>query len=876
MHRPSIKNRFIGREQEIARFRDWLDDASTPPILYFHDATDDPEGKGGIGKTYLLRYCADLALQRQDVAVVTADFFHVGDRDSVFLAETILNGLQRLFPDWTPEAFQSVLSRWRAETLSADEGTLQLQRLLTSELARDLQRLEIPVPAPKTLLVFLDTFEMIEHNPDLVVLRPGQTFPDTYHIPCIRFVIAGRNRLDPAHRNWQGREREVADIPLEPFDRREMMEYMEAEVITRIPTEEQQITILYEHTAGRPILIGLTTDVLNHRILTLEALLSVQRPAFEQYLVEQINYLENPLNWVILSMAHVSHRFHLSMLEHILKHVELTEAVQEISQEVLSATLPQLSFVRQVGTGQGFVLHDETQRLVTRYCWPKHDTDGRVRKAISRCMIEYYEKELLNPRNDQESQATTIELLYHTLYVDLDGGLIYFKERIGGAMQLWQLNFARLLFLEVQKFRPAMSLAQQNVLQLQEARLLRTEENPASIRTIEALGKQADPAWMELNRTDFLFEAGRCYFEQGLLKDARLYFMQALETAQENERLKAFILSFLGGTSRKQGQFAEAVHFFEQSTAILKNLGIIFSYANGLNMIGTILSQQGKYEEAMLCCKIALQIRRELFADKQASEIPIGHSLVSLGVTYLRDGNIIEAERFFKQAFEIYTRTNHRVGIATLYNHFGNVGLRRGNIEEAQSWFLKGEQASASISTEQYIICSNKLGRVRLEQGRIQEAVVYLQRAITVARAFPNYFQLTKSLIDLARVFRRMEKNGEAEALLREAEEIAEREFYPGLYASIDLIRAEKALQRGDNREAFRSFEFYCYHAALRPRSEYNIAVRRTFDALLTIPMAEQSAMIEQLIQSWTARGLGESYPELIDACKKVQELRIG
>lgn len=868
---PTI-NRFIGREKELTIFRNWLDSAEASKILYFHDAAEESGRKGGIGKTYLLRYCAEIARQRKNISVVMADFFNVGHRDSVFLAEHVITGLQHLFPDWTPVAFLTALHRTRTQPPFSEEGDVQIRRLLATELAQDLQRLKVPANDEKTLLVFLDTFETIEQTPELAVLSSGQTFPDTYQLPFIRFIIAGRNRLDDQHPNWLRRGSEVTSMSVEPFDRQEMMEYMEAEAISPIPTEEQQIAILYEHTQGRPILIGLVTDVLNHRILTLEELLNVRQSAFEQYLVEQINFLENPLNWVILSMAHVSHRFTLAMWEHILHEVNITEAVQEISRQALIETLPTLSFVRQSGSGESFVLHDEMQRLVMLYCWPKHDIDLRVRQAISHCMIAYYAQELTTLESEQERQVTTIELLYHRLYVDLDEGLAFFREQIQRAQFLRQMNFARLLFLEATKFRPSMSLAQQNTLQLQEARLLRVEENPACIGAIERLEKQVDPHWMEQTRTDFLFEAGRCYAEQSLLKEARVYLSDALDSVQNNEQQKAYILSYLGGIRRRQGQFTEAVGFYEQSTAILKALKDRHNYAITLNTIVSIMTQQGKYEEAMRRCKIALQIREELFERRVASELPIGHSFTELGIIYLRLEDLPEAEKYFKKAFDIYTRVHSKVSIATTYNHFGNVEMHKGNLEKAWQWFMQGYQASIDMSIGQYINSSNKLGRICLERGQTQEAFAYLQQAIETAKRVPDYFQLVESLIDLAKVMGQLEREDEAAKLLQEAEEIAEREQYAGLHATIEQIRAETALLHGQHREAFRHLEQHCYYALQHTSSDYSAAVRRTTDALLAIPVGEQAAIIQQLIDSWTERGLAERYPELIDACKEIQE----
>lgn len=872
MNKQPTINRFIGRAKEITFFQDWLDNANASPILYFYDAAEEPERKGGVGKSYLLRYCADLARNQPDFAVVTADFFNLGDRDNVFLAERVIQGLQKLFPTWKPTGFQDVLKRFREKSLLAEEDEFQIRRLLATELAQDLKSLPWNTEENKTLLIFLDTFETIEQNPELAVLFPSQLFPDTYQIPFIRFVIAGRNRLNSKHPNWQGREHEIASVPVEPFDRQEMMEYIEAESLSHIPTGEQQINALYKHTEGRPILIGLVTDVLNHRILKLEELLTVRQADFERYLVEQINFLENPLNWVTLSMAHVYHRFELAMMNHILRQVELTESIEEISREALAEKLPELSFVRQAGTSDSFVLHDEMQRLVTRYCWPKHDADLRVRKAISQCMIEYYEHELGTQNNEQKRQIATIELLYHQLYVDLDKGLEYLQEQFQRAQLLRQLNFARLLFLEASKFHAVMSLAHQNTLQLLQAQLLRTEENPQSIEVIEDLKKNTDPSWLEQNKANFFFEAGRCYSARSLLQEARASLTDALDAVQENEQLKAFILSFLGGVCRNQGQYLEAIRYFEQTCAIVKAQGDRFNYANTLSTIGNVMSQQGRYEEAMRRCKIALQIRQDLFEQKEISELHIGHSLTTLGVIYLRSGNVLEAENYLKQASDIYNRVNYKSGIAAIYNHFGNIELRRGDTTEARSWFLKGEQAAKNVNMEQTINSLNKLGRICLELEQSDMALSYLQQAISTARQVPDYFQLVESLIDMAKVMEEMQQEDRAEAFLQEAEEIAKREQYANLRADIESQHAKTALGHKNYSEAFVHLEQYCYYTLQYNANEYSGAVRRTTDALLAIPVEERASMVQQVIKSWTERGLAEKYPNLINACEEVRE----
>ena len=111
-----------------------------------------------------------------------------------------------------------------------------------------------------------------------------QTFPDNYQYPSTRVVIAGRNKLDWQHLNWQGREKEVQVITLAPFDLEEMREYVDTESTYDIPPDSATFQALHDRTEGRPIIIGLAIDVLNNRIATVRDMLSVSRTQFEQYL----------------------------------------------------------------------------------------------------------------------------------------------------------------------------------------------------------------------------------------------------------------------------------------------------------------------------------------------------------------------------------------------------------------------------------------------------------------------------------------------------------------------------------------------------------------------------------------------------------------
>ena len=888
MNKLQPMTHFIGRNKEVEIFTHWLADPNAPWILYIHDAAEETDKKGGVGKTWLLRRCANITKQKyQDTAVVMADFFNIGDRDRLFLAEKILAALSDLYPDWQPDAFLEAASPSRSyealSSLQSDEtAESSIREAATIALSSDLQRLDLSLAARnKTLLVFLDTYEMIEDNPIIAVLRRSQTFPDNYQYRSMRVVIAGRNKLDWQHPNWQGREQELQVTTLAPFDLEEMREYVDTESTYGIPPDSDTFRALHDRTEGRPIIIGLAIDVLNNRITTVSDMLSVSRTQFEQYLVPQINKLENPLNWVILFMAHVYHRFNTTLLEWILQRVSLNEPVRSISRNELAKLLPALSFVRRPDVGDDFVLHDEMRRLVTHYCWAGLDPDRRFRKDISRSVIDYNERELATTSNEQQRQGYIVEILYHRLYVDLDDGLKYLYTNFYQALNFLKTSLARLMLQEAQKFLPAMSLAQRNELQLTEVRLYRTEENPhAALELLQQISQETDPQWYEENEAIILQENGRSYVLQSRFAEATDCYTQSLEI-ERAKRAKGYelqcarLLNSLGTICRRRGQFAATLPYYEESIALYKKLGRQSDYASVLGNISNVYRLQGKTEEALRRCKIAWHIRLELTRKGEITEMLVGLSEQALGVIYLNAGDIVEAESHFQRAYDIYLRTNYKVGIATIYNHFGQVQINKGDLAGALTWLKKSEDASSEIDKEQYIVSFNKQGRIKTLEHSWKESLPLFERAITIARQVPAYYQLTESLIGLANSYLYLNQPERVFQYLQEAEEIATREHYLSQLGLIERMRGEYYYKLPDYNTSFHHFVLYCHHMAQYNTIEFSTAVRSCTDALMSVPKDLLPVFTQEMLNYWTSHQLEGDYPELVNAFKELDDLMV-
>ena len=376
-----ITDRFIGHEKEIQFFENWLNDTNpdAPWILFMHDALLAPEEKGGVGKTWLLRKFATIAEQHKNVAIVMVDFFNVADRNSAEIARRVAESVHQVYPDWHPIAFDEAFTEYRKANRQGKNMNEPLARLYDT-LTADLDILEERLATEKKcLVIFFDTFELIEQYPVVAALNPAQIFPDRYAFKNIGVVIAGRNAPDWEHPNWHDHKQELQVLPITPFSLEEMVEFVNEnrQFPQRLQADSLQAHELHKLTQGRPILVGLVMDVLNYRVITLERLLSTAPLNFEEYIVSKINELENPINWIILFMAHIYHRFNENMLAWLFEHLmDVQTLVEDINTKDLWKKLLELSFVRHAQSGGDVTLHDEMRRLVNKYNWRAHEQQG--------------------------------------------------------------------------------------------------------------------------------------------------------------------------------------------------------------------------------------------------------------------------------------------------------------------------------------------------------------------------------------------------------------------------------------------------------------------------------------------------------------------
>ena len=882
MFEEQIAKRFIGHTKELEVFEQWLTHPDGSWILFFHDAAKVPAKKGGVGKTWLLRKCANIAKERdKNIAVAVVDFFSVGDRDGVEVAQRIVKSLMEVHPEWSPEFFTNALAEYH-EGISTKRDLNDLRDKLRTALTNDLEILDKRlVGENRQLLVFFDTYEVIEAYPTGAVLSPAYTFPDQYQFKRMGVVIAGRNAPDWEHPNWkEHRKEDVQCVPINPFTQEETVQFINdnIDIMGSLEVQSTQAQALYARTEGRPILVGLMADMLNNRVMTLNQLLEIPKNRFESYLVEQINNLEKPINWVILFMAHVYHRFNEALLNWLFDHsLGIKELMQDVQTHELSKKLLELSFVRRSGSGDNMALHDEMRRLVNKYNWTIQEQQTRLyRRELSLGAISYYLDQIDHESSEQMRQTYQVEMLYHKLYVDANEGFRFFEQHINRAIDLWQSAFARSLLQEAQQFTNDLSPDQYYSMILAEAALLsREEDNKAALKLYEKLEQEANESWLLSHHADILFHKGTSYQDMDQLDEAVDSFSRSmeLETKRDNESRVATILSSLGVIARRTGNLDQAEHYYEQGIVILKKLGDLRGYANILNSLGGLYRLQGKTEEALRRCKVAWRIRKDLYEQGELSEVAVGMSLGTIGVIYLRVDDLVNAEKFFQNAFKIFERNNFKSGIAAMYNRFGQIALARNELARAMEWFQQGYKASEGVDAEAEINSLNKQGWVHVLQGQLQESIPLLEKAIERAREVNDYYQEAELLIDLADVFERLERLKQSSKYLHEAVDIARRYKYYYLLGIAEDFRGDNRYKDAEYQSAFRHFGEYCHYMALYNPVQYEKAVRKVTDQLLNVPKEEISTILDELVTQWLSFKLDEKSSDLLNALGEIRML---
>jgi tetratricopeptide (TPR) repeat protein len=292
-----------------------------------------------------------------------------------------------------------------------------------------------------------------------------------------------------------------------------------------------------------------------------------------------------------------------------------------------------------------------------------------------------------------------------------------------------------------------------------------------------------------------------------------------------------------------------------------------------LNNLGNVYRLQGKLDEALLQCKIALRIRNDLFRSSNISEFSIGLTLSTMGQIYLYMDNTSNAEEAFQQAYEIFHRTKGKRSMAGTLNRFGQIAMARSSWQEAKQWFEQAQEASEGINAGGYINSLNGQGRILAKQGHWTDAAKCFEQAVNLAKQTHDDLQHTENLVDLAEALARTNQWHQALQLLKEAEQISLKWNYFHFLGRAAEFQGDIDYNAGHFEDAFIHYGAYCYYMARRNELEYDKALHKLTNQIVGVPRNKIHPIIDSLITYWYKQKVDEKYPDFVNTCKDIDVL---
>ncbi|MBC7909211.1 MAG: CHAT domain-containing protein [Pyrinomonadaceae bacterium] len=205
--------------------------------------------------------------------------------------------------------------------------------------------------------------------------------------------------------------------------------------------------------------------------------------------------------------------------------------------------------------------------------------------------------------------------------------------------------------------------------------------------------------------------------------------------------MEAITLSLIGKSHDALGEKQRALGFYDQSLAIMHEVGDTRSEAATLNNIGLVYDSLGERRKAIEYYNRALPILRAATTATSEHRRTEAVTLVNLGLAYDNLGEKQKALNHYNRALPILRATGDRAEEAVTLNNIGFVYDSLGEKQQALNYFDQALPILKSIGAVRVeAITLNNIGFVYDSLGEKQKAIEYYNRALPVLRAARERF----------------------------------------------------------------------------------------------------------------------------------------
>lgn len=701
--------RFVGREKELNAFREVLNQDKQQPYVFFL------QGPGGIGKTWLMKRCLEIASAKANVVVVRGivDMYSTNNRYVNGVIESIVSQI----PD--DELPPQALARYRRvaelnevarygkldnmdgelNQIIEDMSRSEQVEYLGSALRDRFQDLIVEICKEKKLVLAFDTFENVQNGP----VGKWVLSSDGLQIPGVICLVA--SRLYP-EKGKTLKNSYLQPYPVNQFSDEEAIDLYYKYTGSRESRESQRryVSVLNKRVNGNPFLLGLATlwltvssddDVKKIEEYTLEE--------FEEAIVSWLHPLsgkgsyhlggadfDEPMRQVIVFMSYLNRRFNRHFLQKLADEnfVRLGVISADDLWQCLNNQMPEFFFVKDRPEGE-IQLHDKLAEMLRRYLFVDSfdDLTGTFQRHFADRVVAWYD-ELIgeadkdDPENNN-SQVWRAEKIVYLLRLDISLDRLA-QKKSGKAERAYRVLSPR--------FQNAIKVLEEyNLLPLALlGRLLVNELSPRVIQEFpDDLRFQAAALMGEIALTAYQTEESVVYWQEaeavavqhnhienqikailgqyaGLtsinLQKAVGVLEHALETVYGAPQFEAEILYKLGYAHRRLENISKAIEYYEKAKdKAIENRDKVW-LPTILNDLGYAYAFQGTFDPDYSLTSLELRMANLAIDEKHVTDLEAKIRQASLDKKAELHKQLAEAQKQVRQSKLMVGLTHNTLG----------------------------------------------------------------------------------------------------------------------------------------------------------------------------------------------------------------------
>lgn len=662
------KLEFVGREEHLNRIISLVREPNLHVVLV--------EGRGGIGKTWLLR-----ALQSRLNQV------QIGTSQIIDCDTPVFNDAEDLYTQIAKQLYDYTYKEWllRLRQLREDENRLSLTAY--QEERKQIEKFlvdEINRKSSQQRLVFLiDTVEKLGQAD--VREQVWKYISDLCHqLENAVFILAGRPSIARQILEKSFKEEELTYLELNEFTREDVQRYIlskeEQLHFTLGKDLVQKIIVL---SGGSPIMIEFGVEYAYREVIpdwlesedikTIPGRLE-KTGGFEAEMVRHITQLRTSMDRLTLLLSRI---YPLDSSD-IANLLELsTEDAQKLFIDAQS-----YFFIKPVIGGSQIALHDIVRDLVDKYVWPDIDPDMGWRKRDSRIAAKYFEQKdyELGPHkrvlevqrySDDSHKVANIEFLIeevkqlrefnttrwlsNALYADPITGFETWHEvtdRIRS--QSKKYSFVEQLLIVAKQFEKELTPDQRFKLLILEAKLVYALEGKIKteneVRKLEEILSEQSSNYSY--QADIYNVLGMLNAKLHLYDEALKYQQECLSLVQSNKLSSAIprVANLVGYLYRQLNKFNEAEKYYKLGWDAAMEVdtpdkGLTQVMASIQNNLGFLYGQEKDYLKAEQCFKAAIDMWSSVESERE-----IAHAEIASATISVENGNYIKAKQLLERA----------------------------------------------------------------------------------------------------------------------------------------------------------------------------------------------------------------------------------